>query len=187
MGRSSGALGRSWILLGDLGSILGPPRVDFGPSEGRFWTLRAQLGLHLAVQAGLQPQLGLHLAFQTGLREPPNELQANSKCSSIRTPCTPVCAAHPGLLNAKLCTVHLSVLLIMASWTPYCALYTRLCRSPWPVERQTVRCTPIGAAHPDRLHSLPCSVHPSVLVTLASLTPCYAMHTHLCCSPWPTI
>ena len=40
LGAPGTLLGRSLTLLGDLGSILEPPRVDFGASWGRFGTLQ---------------------------------------------------------------------------------------------------------------------------------------------------
>ena len=43
LGGSWDASGRSWTALGDLGSILEPPRVDFGPCRGRFGALYTRL------------------------------------------------------------------------------------------------------------------------------------------------
>ena len=43
LGAAGTLLGRSLTPLGDLGSILAPPRVGFGASEGRFWILLASI------------------------------------------------------------------------------------------------------------------------------------------------
>ena len=83
-------------------------------------------------------------------------------------PCTPVCAAHPGLLGAKLGSVqpfvrlslaswapsralYTFVQLSLASWAPLCDLYTRLYISPWLHERLPVPCTSICTVRPDLL------------------------------------
>ena len=67
-------------------------------------------------------------------------------------------ASLPGLLDAiLLCTVGtgcsvqadlISKMIFGAPTCSFCALYTHLCSSPWPLERISVHCTPICAVRP---------------------------------------
>ena len=54
------------------------------------------------------------------------------------------------------------------NWAPLCALYVRLCGSPWPLERLFVICTPVCTALPGLFSASLCPVHPSVQLSLAS-------------------
>ena len=71
-----------------------------------------------------------------------SELVRGELCMSCQVGlCTAVCAVRPGLLDAKLGSVHLSVQSALAFWAPSWALYTRLCSPPWPPGRQVGLCT----------------------------------------------
>ena len=133
-------LGVSWAQLGDSWAPVGPNLAPLGSSGaqlGRCWVQLAAsgepLGLHLALPNGSQasllssrthclpclrawPACAPALPARLACRTPSCGLYTHLCCSSWplgrqNVPCTPVYAALPGFLNAKLCSVHPSVLL----------------------------------------------------------------------------
>ena len=138
-GRTSWLLGASWAVLGASGAPLGLNLGAPGHLLDRTWRLSGSTWSSWAPLtsswAPLGPNLtalGLHLALPIGL------------------------------LNAKLWPVHPSVQLTLACRTPCCAPYIRLRCSPWPLERQSVHCPSVCAAHPGLLDAMLCPVHPSL-------------------------
>ena len=133
------ALGASWAPLGAnlgaLGCLLGPT----WPLLGASWT---QLGASWELLGPTWPLLGSTWSFWGAFGTPRGHSKWLPSVSDLfshalpalpaRLACLRSCPARaPGLSNAKLCTVHPSVLFILAFCTASPALYARPCWSPW--------------------------------------------------------
>ena len=108
------------------------------------------------------------------------KLMALKKSGRQDVPCTPVCAAHSGLLDAKLGSVHPFVHPSLASWAPFCPVLSALAALSEPI--WAPRCPSelqVGFCTANMSSNLPCSCPSRALLTCKIIN--FHLETHGFC------